>query len=214
MSDATESELACPAESDSLLASTNLPPTPNNAVCDCVNGGALGCHAIAATASKPAVIGSLIDYTCSLLGQINSSVTCEASIGGNGTTGVYGPLSMCSPEIKLNWAMSAYWVATNRVETSCDFSGNATLNANVSQTSADITQVAENCLNNVPSVSTPSATDTPVTSPTGTTASPSSGTSSTTTKKPSANFASAVGVSAFDVVGAAVVAIFLGATIA
>jgi len=38
-------------------------------------------------------------------------------------------LSMCSPAIKLSYAMSAYYEA-NPVDTSCDFAGNATLNPN------------------------------------------------------------------------------------
>lgn len=130
MGSVTASELTCPAESDTLLASTNLPPTPNQKTCACVNDNSLACHVIPATASNPVLIGSLIDTACSLLGQVNSTVTCEGSIGSNGTTGVYGPLSMCSPEIKLNYAMSAYWAATGQKDTSCNFDNNATLVAN------------------------------------------------------------------------------------
>jgi len=104
-------------------------------------------------------IGALIDYACSLLGQANASVTCAGSIGGNGTTGEYGPLSMCSPEIKLNWAMSAYWVSTNKVATSCDFGGNATVFSLPSD--VDSNAAADACLSGKPSVSTPTATNAP-----------------------------------------------------
>lgn len=64
-------------------------------------------------------------YACNLLGSSNSGATCDA-IGGNGTSGVYGDLAYCSPEIKLSYVFSAYY-EFNPVDSSCDFSGNATL---------------------------------------------------------------------------------------
>jgi hypothetical protein len=70
---------------------------------------------------------SVDSYTCSLLGSSGASASCNA-IGGNGTTGVYGSLSMCSPAIKLSYAMSAYY-ESNPVDSSCDFGGNATLSS-------------------------------------------------------------------------------------
>lgn len=66
-------------------------------------------------------------YACSLLGQTNSGASCNA-IGGNGTSGTYGPLQMCSPAIKLSYAMSAYY-EYNPISTSCDFGQNASLSS-------------------------------------------------------------------------------------
>jgi hypothetical protein len=70
----------------------------------------------------------VISYACNLLGSSNSGATCEP-IGGNGTSGVYGDLSYCSPAIKLSYVFSAYY-EFNPVDTSCDFDGNATLSNN------------------------------------------------------------------------------------
>ena len=39
---------------------------------------------------------------------------------------MYGDLSYCNPATKLNYAISAYY-EYNPVDSSCDFSGNATL---------------------------------------------------------------------------------------
>lgn len=124
-SNASVAEITCPAESNNLLASPNLPPTPDEKACKCINDAALACRVIDETANDPIKVGALIDYSCSLLGSSNSSVTC-ANIGGNGTTGEYGPLGFCDPAIKLSYVMTAYW-ELNRLDSSCDFGGNATL---------------------------------------------------------------------------------------
>lgn len=126
MSSAQNAQINCPQESANLLASVNLPPTPNNEVCNCLDTSAFGCRVNPATAVDPVKVGALTNIACDMLGQAGSSVTC-ATIGSNGTTGVYGPLAMCSPQIKLSWAFSAYYML-NPVATSCDFSGNATRN--------------------------------------------------------------------------------------
>lgn len=67
-------------------------------------------------------------YACSLLGESMTGASCNA-IAGDGETGVYGSLAMCSPAVKLSYAMSAY-LGVNPVESSCDFGGNATLAKN------------------------------------------------------------------------------------
>lgn len=69
--------------------------------------------------------GADLSYACSLLGQSGSGATCDA-IAGDGETGVYGSLAMCSPAIKLSYAMSAYF-SVNPIDSSCDFGGNASL---------------------------------------------------------------------------------------
>jgi len=87
---------------------------------------------------------------------------------------VYGPLAMCSPAIKLSYAMSAYF-SVNPIDSSCDFGGNATLVPNRESraaremgdmpaltpgpnTAQDASAAASSCLAQVPSggVFTPS----------------------------------------------------------
>ena len=58
--------------------------------------------------------------------------------------------------------MSEYYEATNRAATSCDFSGNATINENAPSNVADANAAASSCLEN------PSATFTPTAPPTNT----------------------------------------------
>ncbi|WVR09251.1 hypothetical protein IAU60_006316 [Kwoniella sp. DSM 27419] len=157
-SSVTAGTSTCPDESAALIASTNLPPTPNEAVCNCVNQKSLACKVTQASANSPTIVGDLLNYACSLLGsQTNDTASCEP-IGGNGTSGVYGPLSYCSPAIKLSYAMSAYY-EYNPVDTSCDFAGNATLSPNRPNTASDAASAAEQCLASEPAsgVFTPSA---------------------------------------------------------
>lgn len=154
--DAKTGSIECAATPAGLIhASPNLPPTPDRAACECVNSNALSCHAIQSTANNPAKIGALTDYACSLLGQANTQANCD-NIGANGTSGTYGALSFCSPEIKLNYAMSSFWESDQK-ETSCDFAGNATLTPNTpnSKSSSDL---AAQCLANASAVQTPTAT--------------------------------------------------------
>ena len=81
---ATSATPACPSDANQL-SSNNLPPTPNAAECACLSARAWSC--VAKPNLTPAVIGSLLNTGCSLLGQNGSS--CDA-IAGNGQTGVYG----------------------------------------------------------------------------------------------------------------------------
>lgn len=126
MSSQQSSAATCPQESSTLLATTDLPPTPNPEVCNCLDKSAFACLVNDEAANDPVKVGALINLACDMLGQQGSSVDCT-TIGSNGTTGTYGPLAMCSPDIKLSWAFSAYYML-NPVATSCDFGGNATRN--------------------------------------------------------------------------------------
>ena len=85
----------CPAESSTFNTSTTLPPTPNEAACDCLRS-TLGCLFTPATTNYSVIVGELTDTACSLLGQ--QGATCN-DIGGNGTTGVYGRVSDCDPSM-------------------------------------------------------------------------------------------------------------------
>lgn len=91
---------ACPQQNSTMLASTTLPPTPNVAACTCLENN-LSCQFTPTTSNYTAIIGSLLNYGCSLLGQAGS--TCNP-IAANGTTGVYGAVSVCDPS-KCHFSM-------------------------------------------------------------------------------------------------------------
>lgn len=80
----------CTAGSDGFVTSLDLPATPNDSACDCLES-ALACRFTPATSDYREIVGELIGYGCNQLGD-----EC-APIGGNGTTGVYGRLSGCDP---------------------------------------------------------------------------------------------------------------------
>lgn len=84
---------SCAASSDTFLASATLPPTPNEAACNCLEN-ALSCRFTPATNNYTGIAGQLLDVGCSLLGQAGGSC---ADIGGNGSTGVYGRIADCDP---------------------------------------------------------------------------------------------------------------------
>lgn len=50
----------CPEEDANFFASTTLPPTPNEAVCNCINENAFGCRVRQASANQPVIVGELI----------------------------------------------------------------------------------------------------------------------------------------------------------
>jgi hypothetical protein len=75
---------ACPSGVTGFSASTNLPPTPDESVCNCLEDRAFPC---VNTQTLPTAVGELIDYGCSLIAQDDTTATCD-DIGGNGATGV------------------------------------------------------------------------------------------------------------------------------
>lgn len=84
---------SCPTANSTFVASTTLPPTPNEAACDCLLS-TLSCRFTPATNNYTDIVGSLLDTACSLVGQ--NGGTCD-DIASNGQTGVYGRLSGCDP---------------------------------------------------------------------------------------------------------------------
>ena len=82
---------ACSPANSTFLASTTLPPTPNNAACQCLES-VLSCTFRPSIANYSIVVGPLLDTACGLLEGRGGSC---ADIGGNGTTGSYGRVSAC-----------------------------------------------------------------------------------------------------------------------
>ena len=63
----------------------------------------------------------------------------------------------CPAETKLSFVMSEFYEITNRASTSCDFGGNATVNANAPSSVQNANAAASSCLSNPSAVFTPSA---------------------------------------------------------
>lgn len=89
---------ACAPPTDSFLASNTLPPTPNAGLCNCVQS-TFSCLFTPQTPNYTAIIGDLLNYGCSQLGQNGGS--CD-TIGGNGASGTYGALSACDPSMSAS----------------------------------------------------------------------------------------------------------------
>jgi len=147
---------ACPVANSSFLASTTLPPTPNDTACACVVNS-LSCVFTPQTTNTTGILGPLLNTGCSLLGSAGGS--CN-DISGNGQTGVYGRLEFCDPSTKLSFVMTSYYEATNRNAQSCDFAGNATINKNAPSDTNAVNAAVSACLANSAAVFTPTTPST------------------------------------------------------
>lgn len=107
----------CPVENQFWEASTTLPPKPQESLCQCMVKS-LNCVAKSTVPDK--AVGDLFNFVC---GQANADCS---DITTNGTTGTYGPFSMCSANERLSWAFNTYYNANGKTAQSCDFNGNAT----------------------------------------------------------------------------------------
>ncbi|KAJ9631276.1 1 3-beta-glucanosyltransferase gel4 [Knufia peltigerae] len=118
---------ACPTVGSDWQASSNLPPTPNEQLCDCMFK-ALSC--VPDNVSNDGV-GDLFGVVCGL-GQ----GTC-AGITANGTEGVYGAYAMCNPSQQLGFALNNYYqqqLSAGSGASACDFSGSAKTQSPVNPT--------------------------------------------------------------------------------
>jgi hypothetical protein len=74
--------------------------------------------------AKPGIedsaFGSLFGVACETKG------VCDGILA-DGSTGVYGAYSMCSPQEQLSWVFNEYYAANQKNPQACDFAGNATL---------------------------------------------------------------------------------------
>ncbi|KAG9045554.1 1,3-beta-glucanosyltransferase gas1 [Tulasnella sp. UAMH 9824] len=121
----SNTQAACPAKSDAFLASTTLPPTPLDDVCDCLEKNAFSCvFSNTKSSNTSPIIGTLLNYACSQLGTLGGSCV---PIGADGAAGTYGPFSVCDPATKLSYALSEYYEHSNRQAAACVFGGNSTV---------------------------------------------------------------------------------------
>jgi uncharacterized membrane protein YgcG len=109
---------SCPTVGSDWQASSALPPTPNEQLCECMFN-ALTCVPDNVSTDD---IGDLFSVVCGL-----GSNTC-AGIDANATTGTYGAYGMCDATQQLGWALNDYYeqqVAAGNGASACDFSGSA-----------------------------------------------------------------------------------------
>ncbi|KAG8982831.1 1,3-beta-glucanosyltransferase gas1 [Tulasnella sp. JGI-2019a] len=139
----SNTQATCPAVSATWLASTTLPPTPEAGVCSCLQQNVVSCgFSNTASNNTSPILGDIIAYTCSALPALGGDCT---PIGSNGTTGTYGPFSVCDPTTQVNFAISQYYQLSNRNAAACSFSGNATVVSTGPATETAAASAASSC---------------------------------------------------------------------
>ncbi|RAH64298.1 uncharacterized protein BO66DRAFT_444152 [Aspergillus aculeatinus CBS 121060] len=117
---------SCPTVASAWEASSSLPPSPNDALCDCMEES-LSCVVKDSVSSSK--YGDLFDYICAL----NDGKYC-AGQASNSTSGTYGAYSVCSTKQQLNFVMNQYFSAQGASASACDFSGKGTTTSSQSPT--------------------------------------------------------------------------------
>ncbi|GJN76491.1 1,3-beta-glucanosyltransferase gas1 [Purpureocillium lilacinum] len=118
----------CPDLSNTWRANSELPPTPDKSLCDCMSKSR---SCVSAKDLDPKKYGAMFGFICGADASI-----CSA-IQGNATTGVYGAYSMCSDADKLNYVLDAYYSKLNKAKDACDFKGQATTQSPSKDSSCD-----------------------------------------------------------------------------
>lgn len=106
----------CPAQNENWQASSNLPPTPSEGGCKCMTES-LTCTANPNTLSaggNDTLIGDQLNYLC-------SNYNCS-DISADGSKGIYGAFSFCTPQDKLKYM---YNFASAGDSSKCIFDGHA-----------------------------------------------------------------------------------------
>lgn len=128
---------ACPTVDSLWKASSTLPPTPDEDLCNCMSKS-LTCVVSDSVSSDD--YGTLFDLLYGF------GVTDYVSgIATNATSGEYGAYSMCELKDQLSWAMNAYYSvqsAKGNGANACDFSSSATTQSATTSGSACSTKLA------------------------------------------------------------------------
>ncbi|EWC48243.1 hypothetical protein DRE_02347 [Drechslerella stenobrocha 248] len=124
---------ACPTQDSVWNAATNLPPTPDQNLCNCLQSQ-LSC--VPAANLKEESYAAIYGYVCGALGNGGCN-----GIATDGNTGSYGSYSMCDAEIRLGWALNQYYLSQNSAATACDFDGQARVVTTSAMNSTCSTQV-------------------------------------------------------------------------
>ncbi|EHY55336.1 1 3-beta-glucanosyltransferase gel4 [Exophiala dermatitidis] len=181
---------ACPTVDADWKASSNLPPTPNKELCECMYN-ALTCVPKDLDDDE---VGDLFGIVCGL-----GSGTCDG-ITANGTTGKYGAYGMCNSQQQLGWALNNYYeqqVKAGNGASACDFSGSATTQSPTSPSGSCATLISQ---------AGSAGTGTITSQPSGTGSSGSSSGSSSSTKS---HNAAAAGFSAPSYIGTLQIALYV-----
>ncbi|EHA56882.1 hypothetical protein MCOR27_006430 [Pyricularia oryzae] len=109
--------LDCPGIQSNWLAASALPPTPDQAVCECMTKSAT-CAPSSSLSEKD--YGEIFSFIC------GAGDSCKG-INGNATTGQYGAFHGCDSKSKLTYALDQYYKSQRNSATACDFKGKATV---------------------------------------------------------------------------------------
>lgn len=107
---------SCPTADAYWNAATKLPPTPDENLCACMDE------------ANTCVVSDDVDEDdyAELFSYVCSQISC-AGVTANGTTGVYGAYSFCSPRQKLNFVLNMYYESNGENADACNFSGSASI---------------------------------------------------------------------------------------
>jgi 1,3-beta-glucanosyltransferase GAS1 len=114
----TNSPAACPGTSNIWAASNSLPPTPDEATCQCMYAS-LSCVPSSRLSVK--AYGELFGNICGQPGK-----PC-AGISGDVTSGIFGAYSMCNSTQQLGFALDSYYQSQGSKQGACDWDGQATI---------------------------------------------------------------------------------------
>ncbi|CAK7268714.1 hypothetical protein SEPCBS57363_003235 [Sporothrix epigloea] len=112
----TNKPAACPTIGANWAAADILPPTPNNATCDCMFKS-LSC--VPSSSLNATGLGALFGSICGL------DASACAGITANVSTGVYGAYVMCDPTEQIAYVLDAYYKNQNSDSSACDWNGQA-----------------------------------------------------------------------------------------
>lgn len=107
---------SCPTHTSNWEASTELPPTPDDKVCNCMSDS-LECVVDSGVSDDD--YADLFDYVC-------NDISCDG-INGDAKQGKYGAYSPCSSKDKLNFVLNLYYLEKGKDKSACDFDGSASL---------------------------------------------------------------------------------------
>lgn len=169
----------CPTIDADWSATTVLPPTPDESVCDCMVDS-LSCVVDDSVDSDD--YADLFSYVC---GEIDCG-----GVTANGTTGDYGAYSPCDAKAQLDFVLNLYYSENGESSSACDFDGSATIKSATTASScvAVLSSAGESGLGTVSGTIHTTATTTGTS--TGSTSSSSS--SSTSSSKSSSGAVGAV----------------------
>ncbi|POR38278.1 1,3-beta-glucanosyltransferase [Tolypocladium paradoxum] len=132
----TNQPASCPQINSTWGASSDLPPTPNEAVCSCMVKSS---ECVPASNLATSSYGDIFDFICG-----KDASLCNG-ISGNASTGVYGAYSMCADQDKLAFVLNAYYQSRSKASDACDFNGQAkTQAASTSQSNCTALATSKN----------------------------------------------------------------------